>query len=75
MTVNRPPERPPVRSTGTPMQNNSINRYGKPNVSVLSKVLNLDKLSCPKIWNIEQEKDREKEKVGGRPAKLNEIKG
>ena len=24
---------------------------------------------------IEQEKDREKEKVGGRPAKLNEKKG
>ena len=33
-------------------------------------------LSCPQIWNIEQEKDsREKEKVGGRPAKLNENKG
>ena len=47
-------------------------------VSVLSKVLNLDKLSCPQIWNIEvieQEKDREKEKVGGRPGKLNEKKG
>ena len=28
-------------------------------------------MSCPQIWNIEQEKDREKEKVGGRPAKLN----
>ena len=27
------------------------------------------------IWNMEQEKDREKEKVGGRPAKLNEKKG
>ena len=26
-------------------------------------------------WNIEQEKDREKEKVGGRLAKLNEKKG
>ena len=25
-------------------------------------------------WNIEQEKDRDKEKVGGRPAKLNEKK-
>ena len=24
---------------------------------------------------MEQEKDREKEKVGGRPAKLNQIKG
>ena len=32
-------------------------------------------MSCPKIWNIEQEKEREKEKVGGRPAKLNEKKG
>ena len=42
---------------------------------MLSKLLSLDKLSCPQIWNIEQEKDREKEKVGGRPAKLNEIKG
>ena len=30
---------------------------------------------CPQIWNIEQEKDREKEKEGGRPAKLNEKKG
>ena len=44
-------------------------------VSVLSKVLSLAKLSCPVIWNIEQEKDREKERVGGRPAKLNEKKG
>ena len=41
----------------------------------MSKVLSLDKLSCPQIWNIEQEKDREKEKVGSRPAKLNEKKG
>ena len=31
-------------------------------------------MSCPQIWNIEQEKDREKEEVGGRPAKLNEKK-
>jgi len=31
-------------------------------------------LSCPQIWNIEQEKEREREKVGGRPAKLNEKK-
>ena len=43
--------------------------------SVLSKVLSLDKLSYPQIWNIEQEKDREKENVGGRPARLNEKKG
>ena len=28
-------------------------------------------MSCPHIWNLEQEKDREKEKVGGRPANLN----
>ena len=28
-----------------------------------------------KSTNLEQEKDRQKEKVGGRPAKLNEIKG
>ena len=32
-------------------------------------------MSSPQIWNIEQEKHREKEKVGGRPAKLNEKKG
>ena len=32
-------------------------------------------MSFPQIWNIEQEKDREKEKIGGRPAKLNEKKG
>ena len=31
-------------------------------------------MSCPQIWNIEQEKDREKEKVGGGLAKLNEKK-
>ena len=42
----------------------------------LIKVFSLDQLlSCPQIWNIEQEKDTEKEKVGGRPAKLNEKKG
>ena len=32
-------------------------------------------MSCPQIWNIKQEKNREKEKVGGRPAELNERKG
>ena len=42
---------------------------------MLSKVLSLHKLSCPQIWNIEREKDGEKERVGGRPAKLNENKG
>ena len=31
-------------------------------------------MSCPQTWNIEQEKDREREK-SGRPAKLNEKKG
>ena len=40
----------------------------------MSKVLSLDQLSSPQIWNIEKEKDREKEKVGDRPAKLNEKK-
>ena len=29
----------------------------------------------PQIWNIEQEKDREKEKVGGRPEKVHEKMG
>ena len=32
-------------------------------------------MSIPKKWKIEQEKDREKEKVGGMQAKLNEKKG
>ena len=32
-------------------------------------------MSFPKNLKIEQEKDREKEKVGGMPAKLNEKKG
>ena len=32
-------------------------------------------MSFPKNWKIEQEKDREKQKVGGVPAKLNEKKG
>ena len=32
-------------------------------------------MSRPQIWNVKQEKEREKEKVGGRPAKLNEKKG
>ena len=32
-------------------------------------------MSCPQIWNIKKEKDREKEKEGGRPAKLNQKKG
>ena len=41
---------------------------------MLSKVFSSD-LSCPQIWNIDKEKDREKEKVGVGPAKLNEKKG
>ena len=32
-------------------------------------------MPSPQIWNIEQEKDKEKEKVGGRQAKLNKKKG
>ena len=32
-------------------------------------------MSYPQIWRTEKEKDREKEKVGDRPAKLNEKKG
>ena len=35
---------------------------------MLSKVLNLDKLSCPQIWNIEQEKDRGRKRESGRQA-------
>ena len=31
-------------------------------------------MPCPKIWNIDIEKDREKEKVGDSPAKLNTKK-
>ena len=42
---------------------------------MLSKGLSLDKLLCKQIWNVEQEKDREKEKVSGRSAKVNEKKG
>ena len=30
---------------------------------------------CSQIWNIQKEKDREKEKVGDRPAKINGKKG
>ena len=41
---------------------------------MLSKVLSLAYLSCPQIWNIEREKDREEENVGDRPAKFNEKK-
>ena len=37
-------------------------------VSVLSKVLSLDLISCPQIWNIE------KEKAGDGSAKLDEKK-
>ena len=32
-------------------------------------------MSFPKKWKIEQEKDSEKEKIGGMPLKLNEKKG
>ena len=40
-----------------------------------AEIVSVSVSSCPQIWNIELEKDREKEKVGGRPAKLNEKKG
>ena len=34
-------------------------------------------MSCPKIWNIEQDRERQRkrESIGGGPAKLNEKKG
>ena len=32
-------------------------------------------MSCPQIWNIEQEKDKKKKRKSDRPAKLNEKKG
>jgi len=31
-------------------------------------------LSCPQIWNTAKEKDKDKEEVSDRPAKLNEKK-
>ena len=31
-------------------------------------------MSCPQIWNLEKEKDKEQEKVGDRLAELNEKK-
>ena len=31
-------------------------------------------MSCPRIWNMEKEKNREKEKVGDTLTKLNEEK-
>ena len=40
-----------------------------------AEIVSVSVSSCPQIWNIELEKDREKEKLGGRPAKLNEKKG
>ena len=40
-----------------------------------AEIISVSVSSCPQIWNIELEKDREKEKVGGRPAKLNGKKG
>ena len=40
-----------------------------------AEIVSVSVSSCPQIWNIELEKDREKEKVGDRPAKLNEKKG
>ena len=40
-----------------------------------AEIVSVSVSSCPQIWNIELEKDREKEKIDGRPAKLNEKKG
>ena len=40
-----------------------------------AQIVSVSVSSCPQIWNIELKKDREKEKVGDRPAKLNEKKG
>ena len=37
-------------------------------------VLSLDLLLCPQIWNAQKGCERQKEKVGDRPAKLNEKK-
>ena len=34
-------------------------------VSMLSNVLSIDKLLCPQIWNIEQEKEKKKKWVAG----------
>ena len=31
-------------------------------------------ISCPQVWNIDKEKDKEKENIGDRPVKLNEKK-
>ena len=62
------------------MTNKGIKFYSgalarEPRACLCIRVFFLFFFSCPQIWNIEQEKDREKEKSGGRPAKLNEKKG
>ena len=36
--------------------------------------LSLDHLSCPQIWNIEKEKEREKEKVGRQASEAHREK-
>ena len=40
-----------------------------------AEIVSVSVSSCPQIWNVKLEKDREKENVGGRPANLNEKKG
>ena len=40
-----------------------------------AEIVSVSVSSCQQIWNVKLEKDSEKEKVGGRPAKLNEKKG
>ena len=42
---------------------------------MFSKVLSLDYLSCPQIWNIEQEKDREKEESRRQASEAQREKG
>ena len=32
------------------------------------EIVSVSVSSCPQIWNIQLEKDREREKVGGRPG-------
>ena len=40
-----------------------------------AEIVSVSVSSCPQIWNVKLEKDGEKEKLGGRPANLNEKKG
>ena len=42
---------------------------------MFSKELSSDQLSCPQIWNIEQEKDREKEESRWQASEAQREKG